>query len=525
MAKKDELGFSKDESYVQPSVQSTVLRLTIPFPRNVDVLAHPYTVDDSKCHFSPEAFDSQTGELIVFAEDEWASGWQNDLDKHDAFGRLIPENIRPRIADGSFSHELLSFNDFSPESVHDFLQKHGWLFLPYCESQQRFLSFRYHKKDFQEDNPQSYKWTYPDRATMSKPRLFVKAKETDCAAFALDNAAKSIWAEVVRCSGPDPWYCWDTSGYSLPEVADAIVLSEYARRYLLNEKDEWGGGVISYYETITAIRCLQSAMRIVMEFEYVKEDPSIISSGAFEDYFDEGWKYRSVALKEMLDCPQKSDLHKSYDFNNMYEHHLRPAVDYISACAFSHSGASSVRLNRAKADADDFNDGIKLYWTDRVELKNGEYFHFEMIDRMRFLCRNAPLLLEDRFAEGSYSMEVAAQFLDILAMDIPWKRCKNPDCGRLFKLKYSPDKSNTRNRQGDYCCDKCGSDMRNKRNNTEQRVILNAKRRYSRMEPGYETVDAALASIEAQMAGFYEGEDAKRLPKARLRWREKLTSV
>lgn len=134
------------------------------------------------------------------------------------------------------------------------------------------------------------------------------------------------------------------------------------------------------------------------------------------------------------------------------------------------------------------------------------------------------MMLENRYAEGSYSAAVAAQFLDVLGMDLPWKKCKNPECGRLFKLKYAPGKANSRNRQGDYCCEKCGSDFRNKRNNTEQRVVLNAKRRLLKKEPGYETLEVALGSVEKQMAAFYEGEDADKLKKARLHWQEKLTS-
>ena len=42
-------------------------------------------------------------------------------------------------------------------------------------------------------------------------------------------------------------------------------------------------------------------------------------------------------------------------------------------------------------------------------------------------------------------------------------------------------------------------------------------------KPGYETLEQALKTVEEKMRPFYEGEELSKLPKARARWKRKLT--
>ena len=525
MDKRDTLEIIGGEICVPPRISSDIAVLQVPFSNEIRNLAHPYSDQQLPYSFPAEAFDENSGELIVFIESNWASMNEHDFERRKHIGRRVPNGVRPEISDGSFSHELCALNDYSPKALAEFMAEHGLIFLPILNSQKRFIDYRYHMVELPDDDPRSYLSSYPDLAKEEEKGFFGRKKPAADPLHEFKNAACSVWAEAIRQMGPDPSFNCYSKDYPVETMIDAVVLSEYARRKLLKDKPRDEGGVVSYCEVLLAVKFLQKAMKTVMEFEFVKEDPSFLSADTVPEYFDEEGDIRRSFAHELLSDESKAEIRRRNEINNLYQREVRPALQHISLHAFSNMGVSTCALKRVKADPTIVYEGEKIYWTDRIELEDGSVFSLEDYQRELYFRRHYPMMLENRYAEGCYSASVAAQFLNVLSMDLPWKKCKNPECGRLFKLKYAPGKTNSRNRQGDYCCDKCGSDMRNKRNNTEQRVVLNAKRRYSKKEPGYETIDAALASIEAQMAVFYEGEDAKRLPKARLRWREKLTSV
>ena len=515
MRSRDVLVVQKSSITVPPRVLSQLCLEHIPFPVGSDC-AVAIEAETGR-PISDKAFDDN-GELLVISEFAWAA---EPGVKHFN-GRRLPYCVKENVSDAAFSHELGGINDYSVDSLFQFAGRHGLLFLPFFESHRRFLDSRYQDSLHDEESPFLYRNIYPDYASEDD----IKASfDTGGGDRQLVNMQQDLWNAFneIRFTaklqeGEMPLLHRDPLDFvDYAEIEQAVILSEYARRQLTRDKDDMQGGIVSYYEVYLTVRILQRSMKLIEAYETAGTDLDALARGLTDDDI-----YKGEAVRRILEDPTRSELLKMNQIHNLWEADLERAVHFLNLCVFSTPGARAMSIERKRPSGDDlYGEG---HWVSTRYLTGDDVKQYDLSllnPRYYMECRN-PLYFENVYCEGSYSSMIAAQFLNVLSSDLEWKVCKNPECNRFFKLKYSPGKTNERMRQSEYCCDSCANAERNKRNNAEMRVITLAKRRFKAKRPGFETLEATLAYVEENLSEFYKEDRASKLPEARERWRKKL---
>lgn len=529
--RRDIIALDKGRIRVPARIKPHASKRLVAMPADRSRIRHPHAPDRFPFEFPSKAFNG-AGELIVFVE--------GDVCETGANGTIFPTCLLTGIANGSFSHELGSIEDYSADSLLDFVNEHGWFFLPCLDSQRRFLDARY-RRAFMSDMTAagielSRRLRSGDAGKTDGRGQSLEVDEDDGSgtlggeeeAFLADLSVSvySIWDDLLRRTVSSPYLCMPDSP-ELDDVVAAISLSEYARRRL---RDEEGAEVaaVSYYEVLVSVRLLQESILMAeeLDIELSKLNVSVDGLTAFIDSIGGRGSRRIQMLhhtiRGILDNERMGDLEKLNSVHWNYERELRAALGFLSRFATSCDGVVPLSWSWKEADGDDIYGPHSSVSMKGRYLEEVGMYESELLDPRSYLDRVFPEFFISVYSEGSYSSAVAAQFLDVLRADAEWKVCKNPECRRYFKYKYVPGNEQKGRRQGDYCCERCGNAYRNAYNNEEGRVIKDAIIRLSHMSSGYEFLEEALESVESRLISLYQGEMRRKLPAARKRWRRKL---
>ncbi len=474
MAAADSITFDFSGLYVPPWTASEFEVIYLPFPADAAHIVHPLA-DDHPLFSLPEEAFVETGEnLICFREKRW-------MGNEKVGTRPLPElsftqdSLRPE----AFAH--ISLGDTSPESLCALMNGAGLITAPLYQSQRRFIDSRFHDESFPYDRLHPF----------AESKAFKGTGECE-----LEQAVLDISGEYITALGGSDIYSEPFEHLYRGSLTEAIVLSEYARRYACRNGDTVGhGGIVSYYEVLLTVRALFGAMSELIDFSIAEGSMERFAELA-EDRVKQG-ETRGIhryAL-ELFSSGKKDAKHKSEYLANAASYTTRESLDFLERCVMTTPGAQWGRVVHTSTFNPEEYDGIVVKMPSFLE------------PQRNFFEKHEPRYLYDRYMEGSLSAALAAQFLATLADLAPWKRCDNPECGAYFKRHFTTKGSS--NPKATSCSPKCSARKRNRLYNLEASAIRTACRRY-------ENVEDAVAYVEKRLEGETELAD---LPRARRRWK------
>jgi len=507
--KREKLQISKPELAVPLSCRAEFVLVEFDFPQDYDSLLDPFAKEmgiDYPLYFPEEAFCPESGKLICFLESDWT-----DESTRDSFFGMSSDKLLPKMPmvkpDTEEFSRFIDCKDYSPEGLLNIISYYSPLFVPYAASQRRFIDYRYHDPSFPKDSPHRYESTYRQSHRRRKAN-----KPLDI----LQEVADDIYLAYIRQSYRD------LEDYSeIRPFLDAAVLSEYARRTHLAQKDIYEGGLISYYEVLVTAKALRHSIAELLDWDaaytnfkkyktnlLISLEKGNFHSGEHVDSDNESFiKSILKQIEELFSCEERIEEGQvAHETLNLIEFQMKPHLQFLMHCVFQTEEASMQNLLRRSPSFEEI-------YPDRLSVTINPFTTSDFIQQAN------PQYLTNRYAEGSQSAQIAAQFLNALAEDEPWKRCKYLSCNRLFKYKRtSSNKQAERKRAGDYCSDECANKLRNTLYYKEDAIIKKGA------DQGLAPSEI-LKELRAKKGDDDEWVDLKSPEKTEERWRTKIKRV
>lgn len=391
-----------------------------------------------------------------------------------------------------------SFDADSPDSVLSFIRGGGMILAPLYSSQKRFLDARYAS----DEGAITYRHLHAVVPSEEFEGATTLMGRGDSQAYShLCNAIWDVYVERLRETES-----LHPSAYEFPDLvqgsfANAVALSEYARRVRRKDKQPGEGGIVSFYEVSLSIKAMKRAVETICAIDASRGDAETLVDMKFNGVGD---RISSDMLHATMDNEATSNARKQHLASNWYSFQLSQSLDFVSRCVFSVEGASAVSMGRDLVNAEVFDGRLRT----SMEVSGG-------ILRANYYEENEPRFLDNRYVEGTFGAALCAQLLEDVQDEAPWKQCTNPECGRYFKYKRSNKSTGQRKREGSkFCSDRCSCIVSNKLYDAENQAIERAVRR------GLNIAEAR-KYVESQMEDLVDSAD---LPKARERWRSKIAA-
>ncbi len=537
---QSQLKLAYGKHYAGTINRSEFSTVNLDFPSQWEKLPNPFAPRFGCKDFFPEEAFTDDGKLIVLNEARWAASLEYG-------GNPLPGFWRDSLTTEEFTHELLAFSDYTVKGITNFMNEHGIIVAPFFHSWERFLNSRYHASnlciqstksssyDSLINEAQNYFSIYNIHLPECYEKCIKRQKRND--RKSLSSLAEALWSvssEKMREARGLPYSYSNILSDAENESCSAIILSEYARRILCaNKKDYKQGGIVAYYEVLLTIKALQKSIRYVMEFEIsidkdlesfeaflIKSEPTEAGKKVLKQTLQERAFWDNINIDADIEIGHREALH------NRCQHDLQLCCEFISACIFSTPTGKALFTKRREADPQRLY-GKNAKYSNRDHFKSRDEHgtlheeKFSDILAKEHFRRYDPQLLDNVYMESSYTSAICVQFVNTLNDPHNWKKCRNQNCDNYFKLTSNVNSQGQRDRQGIYCCKKCGSDARNLRNNAERKAIGRAIKGLRNQDPGYTCLSEAVQRVEETMDHYFKNSIGD-LPKARKRWERKL---